>query len=99
MVDRFDRKAQSALSEESREDYAQYTSSDPSESNASSNHIELWPLDKLVPYEKNPRKNDSSVDRMCASIKEFGFKIPCLARGNGEVVDGHLRIKAARRLG
>jgi DNA modification methylase len=75
------------------------TSSDPSESNASSNHIELWPLDKLVPYEKNPRKNDSSVDRMCASIKEFGFKIPCLVRGDGEVVDGHLRLKAARKLG
>ena len=33
------------------------------------------------------------------SIREFGFKIPCLVRGDGEVVDGHLRLKAARKLG
>ena len=61
--------------------------------------VEMWPLDRLVPYEKNPRKNDSAVDRMCASIEEFGFKIPCLVRSNGEVVDGHLRLKAAHKLG
>jgi hypothetical protein len=61
--------------------------------------IEHWPIDKLVPYARNPRKNDSAVDRMCSSIREFGFKIPVLARNNGEVVDGHLRLKAARKLG
>lgn len=36
---------------------------------------------------------------MVASIQEFGFKIPVLARSSGEVVDGHLRLKAARKLG
>jgi len=36
---------------------------------------------------------------MCESIREFGFKIPCLVRSNGEIVDGHLRLKAARKLG
>jgi hypothetical protein len=36
---------------------------------------------------------------MCASIREFGFKIPCLVRSDGEVVDGHLRLKAALKLG
>ena len=36
---------------------------------------------------------------MCSSIREFGFKIPVLARSDGEVVDGHLRLKAARKLG
>ena len=61
--------------------------------------LDLWPIDKLVPYEKNPRKNDAAVDRMCASIEEFGFKIPCLVRSDGEVVDGHLRLKAAQKLG
>src|ERR1700732_736026 len=61
--------------------------------------IELWPIDKLVAYANNPRKNDAAVDRMAASIREFGFKIPVLARSNGEVVDGHLRLKAARKLG
>src|SRR6476659_8863266 len=60
--------------------------------------IENWPIDKLVYYARNPRKNDSAVDRMCSSLTEFGFKIPVLARGDGEVVDGHLRLKAARKL-
>jgi len=61
-------------------------------------HIEMWAIAKLVPYARNPRKNDAAVDRMAASIREFGFKIPVLARSSGEVVDGHLRLKAARKL-
>jgi hypothetical protein len=50
--------------------------------------VEQWPIDKLVFYARNPRKNDAAVDRMCGSIREFGFKIPVLARSDGEVVDG-----------
>src|SRR3954454_10551291 len=61
--------------------------------------IQNWRIDKLVFYARNARKNDAAVDRMCGSIREFGFKIPVLARSNGEVVDGHLRLKAARKLG
>src|SRR5262252_8748312 len=61
--------------------------------------IQSWRVDRLVFYARNPRKNDAAVDRMCASIREFGFKIPVLARSDGEVVDGHLRLKAARKLG
>src|ERR1700680_3315091 len=61
--------------------------------------IEVWSIDRFVFYARNPRKNDAAVDRMCSSIREFGFKIPVLARSDGEVVDGHLRIKAARKLG
>jgi DNA modification methylase len=60
--------------------------------------VELWPIERLVEYPRNPRKNDAAVDRMCGSIREFGFKIPCLVRSDGEVVDGHLRLKAARKL-
>src|ERR1700682_1721656 len=61
-------------------------------------HVEYWPIERLRPYARNPRKNDAVVDRMCSSIREFGFKIPVLARSDGEVVDGHLRLKAARKL-
>jgi DNA modification methylase len=61
--------------------------------------IRVWPIDKLVFYLRNPRKNDAAVDRMCESISTFGFKIPCLVRSDGEVIDGHLRLKAARKLG
>jgi DNA modification methylase len=60
--------------------------------------VQTWHIDRLVFYARNPRKNDAAVDRMCGSIREFGFKIPVLARSDGEVVDGHLRLKAARKL-
>ncbi len=60
--------------------------------------VQIWPIDRLVFYARNPRKNDAVVDRMCSSIREFGFKIPVLARSDGEVVDGHLRLKAAKKL-
>src|SRR6202142_2600596 len=61
--------------------------------------IETWHIERFVSYARNPRKNDAAVDRMCASIREFGFKVPVLARSDGTVVDGHLRLKAARKLG
>jgi DNA modification methylase len=61
--------------------------------------IQLWPIDRFVPYIRHLRRNAAAVDRMCASIREFGFKVPCLVRGDGEVVDGDLRLKAARKLG
>src|ERR1051326_5179555 len=61
--------------------------------------IAYWPIELLREYPRYPRKNDAAVDRMCGSIREFGFKLPVLARSDGEVVDGHLRLKAARKLG
>ena len=61
--------------------------------------LETWPVDRLIPYARNPRKNDAAVDQMCGAIKEFGFRIPIVARSDGTVVDGHLRLKAAQRLG
>ena len=69
------------------------------ETTAPTHEIQIWPIDRLIFYARNPRKNDAAVDRMCGSIREFGFKIPVLARSDGEVVDGHLRLKAARKLG
>ena len=53
----------------------------------------------LIEYAGNPRKNDAVVDKMVGCIKEFGFRIPIVAKNDGTVVDGHLRLKAARKLG
>ena len=61
--------------------------------------LEQWPIGRLVEYDRNPRKNDDVVDRMAQAITEFGFRIPIVARSDGLVVDGHLRLKAARVLG
>jgi ParB-like chromosome segregation protein Spo0J len=61
--------------------------------------VEQWPIDRLVEYAHNPRKNDDQVDRMVGAIKEFGFRIPIVAKSDGTAVDGHLRLKAARKMG
>lgn len=65
---------------------------------ASQVDIQSWAIERFVDYARNPRKNDAAVDRMCGSLSEYGFKIPVLVRSDGEVVDGHLRLKAARKL-
>lgn len=61
--------------------------------------IESWTTDRLTPYGNNPRKNDHAVDRMVTAIREFGFRIPLVAKSNGELIDGHLRLKAAIAMG
>lgn len=61
--------------------------------------IEYWPVDRLVFYARNPRRNEHAVPKMASLIKEFGFKVPVVARSDGSVVDGHLRLMAARHLG
>jgi DNA modification methylase len=61
--------------------------------------LEHWPIDRLIEYGRNPRKNDDQVDRMAGVMREFGFRLPILAKSDGLVVDGHLRLKAARKLG
>ena len=57
--------------------------------------IEYWYIERLKPYERNPRKNDKAVARIRESIREFGFAVPILAKSDGEVIDGHLRLKGA----
>lgn len=61
--------------------------------------VEPWPIDRLIPYARNPRKNDAVVDKMASAIREFGFRIPIVAKSDGTIVDGHLRLKAAQKLG
>lgn len=68
------------------------------------NQSELWeievrPTDELIEYARNPRKNDHAVDKIASIIKEFGFRVPIIAKSDGSVVDGHLRLKAAKKLG
>ena len=53
----------------------------------------------LIPYEKNPRKNDEAVKNVKASIEQFGFKVPIVIDADGVIVAGHTRLKAAKELG
>ena len=54
--------------------------------------IVYWPVSKLTRYIRNPRKNDAVVDRICGSIREYGFVVPILAKADGTVIDGDLRL-------
>lgn len=56
-------------------------------------------IDELVPYENNARINDKAVDIVANSIKEFGFKNPCIIDKNNVLVAGHTRVLACKKLG
>src|SRR5438105_2356506 len=63
-------------------------------------NIEMWPIDKPVPYARNARTLSArAVDIVAASIKEFGFRQPIVCDGNNVVVAGHTRLAAAKKLG
>ena len=55
-------------------------------------------IKELIPYEKNPRKNDKSVDKVAQSIDQFGFRVPVVIDKDNVIVCGHTRYKAAQKL-
>jgi DNA modification methylase len=63
-------------------------------------HIEMWLLDKLIPWVRNPRTHsDAQVAQIAASIAEFGFNNPILVDTKAGILAGHGRLLAARKLG
>ena len=64
---------------------------------ALADRIELWPIEKLLPYERNPRTHsDEQVDQIAASMVEFGWTNPVLVDEQGGILAGHGRLLAAR---
>lgn len=62
--------------------------------------IELWPVGRLVPYERNTRTHSpEQIDQIAASIIEFGFTQPILVDQVDGILAGHARLKAAIKLG
>lgn len=56
-------------------------------------------IDKIKPYENNPRNNDKAVNAVANSIKEFGWQQPIVVDEKGVIIAGHTRFKAAHKLG
>ena len=56
------------------------------------------PISDIIPYQKNPRRNDKAVKPVMESIKQFGFKVPLVIDKDNVVVCGHTRMRAAKRL-
>ena len=66
---------------------------------AMAKRIELWPVARLVPYERNARTHSpEQVLQIAASIQEFGFLNPILVDGKDGIIAGHGRLAAAREL-
>jgi DNA modification methylase len=58
------------------------------------------PLSKIKPYKGNPRKiTDAAVEKVAASIREFGFQQPIVLDKDGVIIVGHTRYLAAKSLG
>lgn len=60
--------------------------------------ITLMALDKITPYENNPRNNEEAVAVVANSIKEFGFNQPIVVDKDNIIIVGHTRYLAAQQL-
>jgi hypothetical protein len=61
--------------------------------------IEHWPLERLIPWARNPRTHsDAQVAQIAASIAAFGFNNPILVDTKAGILAGHGRLLAARKL-
>lgn len=56
-------------------------------------------IDELIPYVNNPRRNEGAIDAVASSIKNFGFKQPIVIDDKNEIIAGHTRLLASKKLG
>jgi len=62
--------------------------------------IEIWPIDRCIPYAKNPRTHSpEQIDKIARSIQAFGFTNPILVDENDGILAGHGRLREAQQLG
>jgi hypothetical protein len=60
---------------------------------------DVVPIEELVPYAKNARKHpEKQIDALCKSIAAFGFVNPVSVWKGNELIAGHGRVIAAKRL-
>ena len=60
--------------------------------------VQQKPIDEIIPYARNPRKNEGAIAKVAASIKEFGWQQPIVVDSEMVVVAGHTRLQAANKL-
>ena len=66
----------------------------------SPDQVASWPIGQLLPYARNARTHDDGqVAKIAGSMAEFGWTVPVLVAGSGEIIAGHGRVLAARKLG
>lgn len=60
--------------------------------------IKMIRIEDIKPYENNPRNNQKAIKDVAESIKQFGFKVPIVLDQNYEIITGHTRVLAAKKL-
>lgn len=62
--------------------------------------IEIWEIDKIIPYAANAKKHGAEqVKKLANAITKFGWTQPIVVWKNGEIIAGHGRRLAAILLG
>lgn len=62
--------------------------------------VEEWPIDRPVPYDRNPRVlTEAAIRKVAASIRDYGWQQAIVVDEDGVVVVGHTRLEAAKLLG
>ena len=62
--------------------------------------VQAWPIEKPIPYARNSRKiPERAIDKVAASIKEFGWRQAIVVDKDGVIICGHTRLLAAQKLG
>ena len=56
-------------------------------------------IGKLLPWDENPRVNENAVDAVAKSIEQYGFNVPILCDQHMTIIAGHVRWKAATKVG
>lgn len=63
-------------------------------------NIQLWPIGRPIPYARNARKiTPAAINKVAASLKEFGWQQPIVVDSKDVIVVGHTRLQAAQKLG
>ena len=60
--------------------------------------VQQKPIEEIIPYARNPRKNEDAIAKVAASIKEFGWQQPIVVDSEMVIVAGHTRLQAANKL-
>jgi ParB-like chromosome segregation protein Spo0J len=71
----------------------------PSSIGTDSMEVIILPLDRLTPYTRNPRRNESAIATVAASLAEYGWRQPIVVDDHMVILAGHTRLEAARQLG
>lgn len=61
--------------------------------------VELIEISRVIPYARNPRKNEAAIAKVAASIKEYGFRQPIVVDKEMVIIAGHTRLQASQQLG